>query len=124
MKLRIKDNSLRIRLSRTEVQHLAENGVVEASTPFADAEFRYAVHAVADIAELQARITPYSIELLVPAERVRRWPQNDEVGFRSTLPLPGKRELKLLLEKDFVCLDDTEEDQSDNYDNPNAKCIP
>jgi len=32
--------------------------------------------------------------------------------------------LKLLLEKDFVCLDDTDEDQSDQYDNPNAKCTP
>jgi hypothetical protein len=24
------------------------------------------------------------------------------------------------LEKDFVCLDDTDEDQSDNYENPKA----
>jgi hypothetical protein len=28
------------------------------------------------------------------------------------------KELFLLLEKDFVCLDETIEDQSDNYPNP------
>jgi len=27
-----------------------------------------------------------------------------------------------LLEKDFVCLDHTTEDQSDNYENPNTTC--
>jgi hypothetical protein len=30
--------------------------------------------------------------------------------------------LFLLVEKDFVCLDNTVEDQSDNYPNPNAVC--
>jgi hypothetical protein len=32
------------------------------------------------------------------------------------------QELFLLIEKDFVCLDNTFEDQSDNYPNPNAVC--
>jgi len=35
--------------------------------------------------------------------------------------VPGVQ-LHLLLEKDFVCLDNTAEDQSDNYPNPNKAC--
>jgi len=27
-----------------------------------------------------------------------------------------------LVEKDFICLDETTEDQSDNYENPNKTC--
>jgi len=30
--------------------------------------------------------------------------------------------LYLLLEKDFVCLDETHEDQADNFENPNKTC--
>ena len=32
------------------------------------------------------------------------------------------KDLFLLIEKDFVCLDHTFEDQSDNYPNPNKLC--
>jgi hypothetical protein len=38
------------------------------------------------------------------------------------MPLGNGQSLKLLLEKDFVCLDHTDEDQSDNYPNPNKTC--
>jgi len=40
----------------------------------------------------------------------------DKVGFENA---DGK--LHLLVEKDFVCLDEVAEDQSDNYPNPLAK---
>ena len=30
--------------------------------------------------------------------------------------------VSILLEKDFACLDNTDEDQSDNYPNPNKTC--
>ena len=124
MKLRIKDNSLRIRLTRSEVLQLSQTGIIEASTPFANGHFRYAIRALADIRELDAHITPFSIEMLVPSDFSSKWPYNNEVSLRSTLSLTNQQELKLLLEKDFVCLDDTDEDQSDNYDNPNGKCVP
>jgi len=32
--------------------------------------------------------------------------------------------LYLLIEKDFKCLDETTEDQSDNFENPNIACEP
>jgi len=124
MKLRIKDHSLRFRLTRSEVLQLSQTGIVEATTPFPQIEFRYAVQVVTDRKGLDARISPYSIEMLAPPDFISEWPYNKEVGLRSTISLPNGQELKLLLEKDFVCLDDTDEDQSDQYDNPNAKCMP
>jgi hypothetical protein len=35
------------------------------------------------------------------------------------MPFFEDNSLYLLVEKDFVCLDETSEDQSDNYENPN-----
>ena len=43
-------------------------------------------------------------------------------GFQHKQALSNGKELFLLVEKDFVCLDNTFEDQSDNYPNPNAHC--
>jgi hypothetical protein len=124
MKLRIKDNALRIRLTRSEVGQLAQTGMVRASTPFSNATFHYSVIATVQDNPLEARIEPYRMEMLVRQDLVKNWPDNNEVGFKASTALPDGTELKLVLEKDFVCLDDSEEDQSDNYANPNAVCIP
>ncbi|MFT5833421.1 MAG: hypothetical protein ACI97N_001048, partial [Cognaticolwellia sp.] len=45
---------------------------------------------------------------------------NNQVGFKYEMPLENGEILSLLLEKDFVCLDERGEDESDNYPNPKA----
>lgn len=122
MKLRIKGNSLRIRLTRTEVKTLSETGFLEEKTEFPSGTFRYAVRSVASIPEMSANLENGSVILDVPSQFVASWYEANTVGMKSMQQLPGGQILSLLLEKDFVCLDDTEEDQSDNYQNPKANC--
>jgi hypothetical protein len=55
----------------------------------------------------------------IPASFIRNWPENDTVGIHATMPFFEDGSLYLLVEKDFVCLDETTEDQSDNFENPN-----
>ena len=43
MKIRIKDNSVRFRLTQSEVQELGENGIVSSFTQFIDRPFIYMV---------------------------------------------------------------------------------
>jgi hypothetical protein len=38
------------------------------------------------------------------------------------MPVSENDTLYLLLEKDFVCLDETMESQNDHYENPNKTC--
>ena len=121
MKLRIKGNSLRIRLTKTEVSTLANTGYLEEQTCFADSTFLYALE-VEDITELSASYVNNKMTILVPATFVKDWPGNEVVGLQSNMPLPGEGSLFLLLEKDFICIDETTEDQSDNYENPNKTC--
>jgi hypothetical protein len=40
----------------------------------------------------------------------------------ANVPLDGQESLYLLVEKDFKCLDNVAEDQSDNYENPSKTC--
>jgi len=119
MKLRIKGNSLRIRLTKTEVSKLAENGYLEEQTCFPNNRFVYALQNSDDATELSATFENNKVTIGVPAAFAKEWPANNVVGLEANITLPDAGSLYLLIEKDFVCLDDTQEDQSDNYENPN-----
>jgi hypothetical protein len=121
MKLRIKGNSLRIRLTKTEVSKLAETGYLEEQTNFPNNRFVYALQK-ADAVELSAIFEKNKITIHAPAAFIEDWPSNNIIGLETKMPLPNNESLFLLIEKDFVCLDETTEDQSDNYENPNKNC--
>ena len=121
MKLRIKGNSLRIRLTKTEVSKLAETGYLEEQTIFPNNRFIYALQKT-DAAALSATFESNKITMLVPDLFIKDWPVNDVVGLDTKMQLPNNESLFLLIEKDFVCLDETTEDQRDNYENPNKNC--
>jgi len=121
MKLRIKGNSLRIRLTKTEVSKLADTGYLEEQTSFPGNKFTYALQRT-DAAALSATFESNKITMFVPDSFIKEWPVNSIVGLDRKMPLPGNESLYLLIEKDFVCLDHTTEDQSDNYENPNKTC--
>lgn len=116
MKIRIKDNSVRIRLTQSEVNALYQDGNISSRTEFLEQAFVYAVER-ADVPELSVEFVENKITLKIPANLLEQMYSTDVVGFEG---LTGK--VNLLLEKDFVCLDNTFEDQSDNYPNPNMKC--
>lgn len=122
MKLRIKANSIRIRLTKTEVSKLATNGYLEEQTSFGENKFSYALQAVEDATTLSATFGNNKITMLVPASFTKDWPVNDVISTDAKMPLTEDEFLYLLLEKDFVCLDETHEDQSDNYENPAKTC--
>ena len=122
MKLRIKGNSLRIRLTKTEVSTLANTGYLEEQTVFPGNQFVYALQSADDAIELSATFSNNKMTMLVPAAFIKDWPANEVVGINTNMPLPNEQSMYLLLEKDFVCLDETFEDQSDNFENPNKTC--
>ena len=121
MKLRIKGNSLRMRLTKNEVNKLAETGYLEEQTVFPYNRFIYALQKTDDAA-LSASFESNKITMLVPGSFVKDWPGNNVIGLDAKMPLTGNESLYLLIEKDFVCLDDSTEDQSDNYENPHKTC--
>ena len=122
MKLRIKGNSLRVRLTKSEVSKLAEIGYLEETTVFPNGILVYALQKSNETTELSASFENNTIKMFVPNDFVKEWPENNVVGIDSTMHLPNSEVLYLLLEKDFVCLDETTEDQSDHFENPNKAC--
>jgi hypothetical protein len=122
MKLRIKGNSIRIRLSKTEVDELASGTSLHNNTYFGVNTFGYSVQPVNNGGDLSATFANNTITLNVPNSLLKDWPTNSVVGFESKMPVENAGQLHLLLEKDFKCLDKTTEDQSDFFDNPSKTC--
>ncbi len=114
MKIRIKGNSLRYRLTRSEVEKLAKDGYLEDRTQFINGELVYALQRSKDDI-LKADFRNNYITLYMPDAMISEWVSTDKVGFKS-----DNGPLYLLIEKDFVCIDNVNEDQSDNYPNPTA----
>jgi len=56
--------------------------------------------------------------MLVPAGWVKDWTNSNRVGFESSMKTEKGSSIYLMLEKDFKCLDQTVEDQYDQYENP------
>lgn len=118
MKIRIRGNSIRFRLTKSEVKELCETGRCSETTNFGKGLFTYAVRVDDTVQQLQASLQPHGISMLVPPRLLNGWDQNEHVGFEDVVGLKYGEELHLLLEKDFVCLDERREDESDNYPNP------
>ena len=123
MKLRIKGNSIRLRLTRPEVGALVERGVVAEETRFADGAvlgYRVVSDAVqADGAEPGALFVDGVVTVRLPAAVVGRWARENIVGLEHVELLKGGGELRILVEKDFECLQvGNPESDAGAYPNP------
>jgi hypothetical protein len=130
MKLRIRGNSLRLRLGQSEVRRLLDVGAVEESTEFGppgEQPFSYAIHLAADERNVLARFAEGKIVVLVPRETARAWGESEQVGIEAEQPLAAGKSLKILVEKDFECLDRAvPEPQDDAFPHPqrDTACKP
>lgn len=117
MKLRIKSNSLRYRLTQTDVANLLNNGYLKEAVNFGDDELVYVLQSIMS-QELSADFKNNIITIYIPEAMVHELANTDKVGVENK-----DAKLHLLIEKDFTCLDNVDEDQSDNYPNPLAKKV-
>ncbi len=123
MKLRIKDNSIRLRLTKSEVAELADKGSFESQINFGpDGKMTYAIiETSTDF--IDVKYEPNRIEVQVPKNKMDNWVNTDLVSIKYLKELFDAPDLQILIEKDFACLTErTGEDESDAYPNPNLTC--
>lgn len=122
MKLRIKDNSIRIRLTRGEVEALRQNGIVAAITGFPGGRsFQYRVESSPASVKLAAFFSDNTVTVRLPETAVLAWATTEQVSLHGEQVLDDGDTLQILVEKDFACLTQREdEDESDMYPHPDA----
>lgn len=123
MKLRIKGDSLRFRLTQTEVQQLGERGSVEDRVQFAGG-VALVYRLRRDASEpATATYADGTLEVRLPDRSALEWCRSNEVTLATTQSTGADAGLRIVVEKDFACLTAREgEDESDNFANPNATC--
>jgi hypothetical protein len=114
MKIRIKGNSIRFRLTKSDVDRFSQNGAIDEITRFGNDLLIYSLKQYSN-SNLSAIFRDNKITLFIPDILAREWISTDRVGLAY-----NEEGLELLVEKDFKCLDNVDEDQSDNYPNPQA----
>jgi len=117
MKLRIWRNSLRLRLSQSEVAQLAAGSRLEESLDIpGNSSLRYAVEPAEESA-MGARFAGNLLQIFVPGEMARTWAASQDVGLYTEYPT------KIAVEKDFRCLTGREaEAEADTFPNPAQTC--
>jgi len=123
MKLRIKGNSLRVRVSRSEIVRFLAGDALEETvqfTPEARAKFTYALQQDRLLGRPAVQYAENKVAILIPAGQANAWGTTDQVGIAEDISLGNLGSLALLIEKDFACLDRSDEDNQDTFPNPNA----
>jgi hypothetical protein len=126
MKLRIKGNSLRLRVSRSEVDKISRRERLEETIRFApqvDAKLTYALEQAPSVSVPTVRYNGTEVTVLIPAAIADAWCRTDVVGITECVSLGDFGSLDLTIEKDFACLDRSEEENSDTFANPLAAAV-
>jgi hypothetical protein len=119
MKLRIRGNSVRLRLTRSEVARIGAGEPVTDSVRFGpDSELRYRLEA-RSVADCAAELGDATITVVIPAANAAEWAATDRVSIEAEQGLGPAGTLQILVEKDFECLEPRAgEDASDLFRNP------
>ncbi|MEO1514334.1 MAG: hypothetical protein AAFV95_04955 [Bacteroidota bacterium] len=126
MKIRIKGNSLRLRLSQGDIAHLQLHQQVEDRIQFGPGlELVYGVEISGFATAIEAKMEDQRIRVIVPGEMAFTWCTTDLVGLenRQFISLEAGS-LSILIEKDFQCLmPRAGENESDLFPNPNNQSM-
>ncbi len=126
MKLRLRENSIRLRLLQSEVAHLRETGNVSEQIVFGTnpaENLVYSLRVSADANEISAQMMKNQIEIFLPLDMAENWADTNEVGLYAEQQIGDLMTLKIIVEKDFVCVDrPADEDNKDAFPHPKMKC--
>ena len=113
MKLRIKGNTIRLRLTRTEVAEIGAGREVREVTEFSpNSQFSYALQPTVNEV-VTAKFENNEMSIFLPQAMSAAWAVNDEVGIEA-----DQDQLKIIIEKDFACLSPRGEEDSDTFEHP------
>ena len=121
MKLRIRGNTLRLRLSRSEVEKIDQEKRIVETTVFPDGEELQYVICPSDSSTnvtKKSEGTVTRIEVSVERQVLKSWAKSEEVGLYGADPITVGS-LELLVEKDFACINPRDgSDDGDSFPNP------
>ena len=115
MKIRITENTLRIRLFESDLKDLSAQKMILVSLPMGDFEFAIQlqeqqtyIHGSVNTKETQFDRNPeihfdhHTINITYPSNTLQRWIDSREIHLNNTITYPNNRTLRLIVEKDYL----------------------
>jgi hypothetical protein len=121
VKLRIRDNTLRLRVSRSDLALLIESGRVDSTIYFTEKpedKWTYSIEIRSDIDSATLIYQSSQVTVLLPGAEARAWAGSDQVGIYASCQNGQGQRLEILVEKDFACLDLSDAENEDTFPNP------
>ncbi|MEY5035261.1 MAG: hypothetical protein RLZZ110_278 [Bacteroidota bacterium] len=99
MKIRITENTLRIRLSDSDLNQLVRHTPLSVSLPFGVSEFRITL-TTSD--NTQTTLVNEEITVAIATETLIPWINSKENTLSTTIAHPNNRTLNVFVEKDYL----------------------
>ena len=112
MKLRVFENSIRLRLSQADVMRLENEGRLEAALWF-DTHTVLRYKLTLGGGKIAATFDGKSVSISLPDSEARAWLASDREGIAGTAG-----PLKISVEKDYECLHRESEEDKGSFPNP------
>jgi hypothetical protein len=117
MKLRLDEHSVRLRLSKSDIETLDNQGSVRTFTALPGGTLEYCIETGTNLERTECILTGSALKVLLPVTQAEKWTNSEDVGIYASLPagIDGK-EVQIILEKDFPCKHGNTGNQSDRFD--------
>lgn len=124
MKIRLRENSIRLRLLQREVEQLQKTGIVSEQIRFGQTQIlTYTLKISNDAARISACFKDEEITVEIPLAAARNWTGTNLVGLENEQIINESSTLKISIEKDFVCLErPLDADNADAFPHPKMNC--
>lgn len=119
MKLRLLEDSIRLRLLEPEVSEIAAGNAVLGKTAMPGGTLYYKLSVGGE--DVSSQFKDATIEVMISESIAHEWASTEQVSIRGTSRL-DEGETRILIEKDFTCINPAEgEDQTGTFANPNIQ---
>ena len=122
MKLRLTKNSIRIRLSQSDVQGFRSEGFIREELrigPTANSALVFGLVRSINSESVSVTFENNQITISVPADEADGWSTTECVSIEATQPAGDGTNLSVLIEKDFACLTPRPgDDDKDSFPHP------
>jgi hypothetical protein len=117
MKLRFDHQSLRLRVRKSDVEKLSQDGFVEETVQFPLGRLVYRLEIGDNVQPLSASMEAHLICVRIPADEASEWINTENVGIYGSLHTDvEKKMLEILIEKDFPCKHGSTADNADSFE--------
>ena len=120
MKVRIQGNSFRFRLKQPEVERFMAEGIIAETVEFGPAAASCLTFSLKITQQEKSSVVFQSDTVIfyVPAAISGEWGSTNSTGFEEWIDTGADRKMKLLVEKDFRCMEACAEDNAGSYEQP------